>query len=73
MAPTDTSEGQLKVLEDRLLSVSIPDELKESVLTRLDQLKNLITSPSFLPELDRISKYIEWIVSASLYFRTQTT
>jgi len=71
MTSTGSSEEQLKVLEEKLLGINIPGELKESVLIRLDQLKNLVTSPSFLPELDRISKYVEWVISLPWYFRTQ--
>lgn len=71
MSQTEASEAQLQVLVDKLGSVKIPDGLKQTVLIRLDQLKKLVSSSSFLPELDRISKYVEWITSLPWYTRTQ--
>lgn len=71
MATTESSEEQIKLLVSKLEGVKIPDELKKNVLIRLDQLKNLVSSASFLPELDRISKYVEWIISLPWYNRTQ--
>ena len=61
----------MQALVDKLENVKIPEELKQTVLIRLDQLKKLVSSSSFLPELDRISKYVEWIISLPWYSRTQ--
>ena len=58
-----TVEEQLKTFSDSVTAADIPEELKQGVLTRLSQLSGLIKSPTFLPEFDRINKYIEWILS----------
>jgi len=71
MSREDSSLQQLIVLEKKISESKIPQDLNERIRIRLDQLKNLVTSPSFLPELDRISKYIEWIISLPWYERTQ--
>lgn len=41
----------------------VPEKLREMVLVRLDQLAKLTSSPTFLPEFDRVNKYIDWIIS----------
>jgi ATP-dependent Lon protease len=71
MASTGASEEQLKILTGKLESVKIPEDLKATILIRLEQLTKLVSSTSFLPELDRISKYIEWVISLPWYNRTQ--
>lgn len=71
MTQFESAEEQLKLLEQRLEGVNIPPDLKETVDIRLNQLKSLVSSSSFLPELDRISKYIEWIIALPWYERTQ--
>lgn len=65
------SEEQLSSLTDKINNSKIPDDLRGTVLIRLDQLKKLVTSSSFLPELDRISRYVEWIISLPWNERTQ--
>ena len=65
------SEEQLGSLTDKINNSKIPEDLKGTVLIRLDQLKKLVSSSSFLPELDRISRYIEWIISLPWNDRTQ--
>ncbi len=49
----------------------IPADLAESVLVRLDQLSRLTESSTFLPELDRMNRYIDWIASLPWNKRTQ--
>lgn len=39
----------------------MPERLRELVLVRLGQLAKLTTSATFLPEFDRMEKYIDWI------------
>jgi len=65
------SEEQLSSLTDKINNSKIPEDLRGTVLIRLDQLKKLVTSSSFLPELDRISRYVEWIISLPWNERTQ--
>jgi len=70
MVQTSASEEQLQLLTNQLSQVKMPEALKQTVQIRLDQLTKLVSSPSFLPELDRISKYVEWIVNLPWYERT---
>jgi len=41
---------------------TVPQDLKETIITRLEQLDNLINSVAYLPEFDRITRYIDWVV-----------
>ena len=42
-------------------------------MIRLDQLSKLTNSPTFLPEYDRINKYIDWVCSVPWQKRTEDT
>lgn len=57
MANTDT----LTQLNSTLAAAQMPQELKDKVTKRLVQLDELRGSSTFLPELDRITRYIDWI------------
>ena len=50
-------------LTDQVKSAQLPPELAEKILTRLSQLDQLVDSPTFLPEIDRMSRYVDWTVS----------
>ena len=69
----ENSSAQLLagLVQEVKASQELPEELKQSVLTRLNQLGMLTNSPSFLPELDRINKYIQWITSLPWNKRTE--
>jgi len=54
---------QLGLLSATLKKASLPGGLKDKVLTRLEQLSDVVDSPTFLPEFDRINRYIDWILS----------
>jgi len=69
----DSAAQEITVLIDRVKSVSLPDKLRELVLVRLNQLSKLTNSPSFLPEFDRMEKYIDWITTLPWNKRTQDT
>lgn len=58
-------------LIQKLDSAQIPPELKEETMARLQQMKTLINSPTFLPEIDKMSRYIDWIVSLPWDKRTE--
>ena len=62
---------QLDKLSIQIKSADIPEELREGTHLRLEQLKGLIDSPTFLPEFDRVNKYIEWILALPWNVRTQ--
>ncbi len=57
-------------LEKKLSSGQIPADLHENIKIRIDQLALLTGSQSFLPEVDRVNKYIEWVVSLPWNKRT---
>lgn len=59
----DQAGEQVKILSERVNKSTIPQELKEKILVRLNQLSKLTNSPTFLPEFDRISRYIDWVVA----------
>jgi ATP-dependent Lon protease len=65
------AEEQLQVLSKKVGSVQLPADLAETINVRLDQLGRLTASAAFLPELDRISRYIEWVIGLPWYSRTQ--
>ncbi|HLE49270.1 MAG TPA: AAA family ATPase [Patescibacteria group bacterium] len=68
---SDASQEQLKIIEDKVRNSKIPDDLRARIDLRLQQLERLILSPSFLPELDRISRYVDWITTIPWYARTE--
>lgn len=61
---------QVKTLTKTVSKADLPEELKKKVLARLSQLSRLTDSPTFLPEFDRINRYIDWIVSIPWNKRT---
>ena len=67
----DAAAQEISELGERIKSVSIPPKLAEEILVRLDQLSKLTNSPTFLPEFDRMSKYIDWVTSLPWEKRTQ--
>jgi ATP-dependent Lon protease len=50
-------------LLEKVKSAQIPDDLKDSVVIRLNQLQTLSESAAFLPELDKMNRYIGWIAN----------
>jgi ATP-dependent Lon protease len=52
---------EIEKLIETVKAADIPQELRERVLNRLNQLTSLVESSTFLPEYDRINRYIEWV------------
>ena len=67
----DNAASEITKLLDELKTANLPQKLAEEIVVRLEQLSKLVNSPTFLPEFDRISKYIEWVVSLPWEARTQ--
>lgn len=67
----DSAQVDISKLAERVNKVSLPEKLKETVLLRLDQLAKLTASPTFLPEFDRMNKYIDWITELPWERRTE--
>ena len=62
---------QLDSLSTAIKTADIPEELSSEIILRLEQLKGLTTSPTFLPEFDRLNKYIDWILTLPWNVRTE--
>lgn len=69
----DSAAQEITTLIDRVKKAELPEKLSEMVLVRLNQLSKLTNSPSFLPEFDRMEKYIDWIAVLPWNKRTQDT
>jgi len=69
----EPANEQIKDLSIKVEKSTIPPKLKESILVRLSQLLKLTNSPTFLPEFDRINRYIEFILSIPWTKTTQDT
>lgn len=63
----DTISPLLKAID----ASSAPDDLKEKVRTRLNQLERLHDSPMFMGEVDRMNRYIDWIIKLPWQRRTE--
>ncbi len=69
----DSAAQEITTLIEKIKTADLPDKLREMVLTRLNQLSKLTSSSSFLPEYDRMEKYIDWITFLPWNKRTQDT
>ena len=58
-------------LIEKVKTARIPIGLSDQTLARLTQLQGLRESPTFLPELDRITRYIDWIANLPWDARTK--
>lgn len=65
----DSVVTDLDKLKEKLVG-TIPPELLEKTQTRIEQLKKMTNSPTFLPEFDRLTKYIDWIISIPWSIKT---
>jgi ATP-dependent Lon protease len=67
----DSVQSQLTNLKDIIAKSDAPQDLRNQIQARLDQLGKLIESPTFLPEYDRINRYIDWVVNLPWSKRTE--
>jgi ATP-dependent Lon protease len=58
----NTVGEQIGELKSRVKQSEIPDELVGKIVTRLTQLESVIESSTFLPEFDRLNRYVEWVI-----------
>ncbi|PIZ45753.1 hypothetical protein COY30_01435 [Candidatus Woesebacteria bacterium CG_4_10_14_0_2_um_filter_44_9] len=68
-----TTLSDIQKLSEVVKGAKIPAKLQEETLARLEQLGKLMDSPTFLPEFDRVRKYIDWIISLPWELRTTDT
>lgn len=69
----DSAAQEITSLIERVKKATLPEKLSELVLVRLGQLAKLTSSSTFLPEFDRMEKYIDWIVNLPWEKKTQDT
>ncbi len=67
----DQAVKQVEDLVVKMQKADVPEDLRNSVLTRLSQLEKLTESSTFLPEFDRMNNYIGWITALPWNKRTQ--
>src|SRR3989304_6200089 len=67
----DTAIQEIASLAEKVKGSSVPDKLKEEITVRLTQLGKLTASPTFLPEFDRVSRFVEWVTTLPWEARTQ--
>ena len=67
----DAVGEQIKELSSKVKKAEIPADLQEKMLVRLDQLSRLTNSPTFLPEYDRVNRYVSWVISIPWEKRTK--
>jgi len=65
------SIDQISVLSQKVKAAALPQKLAEVILNRLEQLSKLSDSQTFLPELDRINRYINWLTNLPWNKRTK--
>jgi len=71
IAPNDTglntsqkpTTSQIQKLDDKIKSVSLPQELQEKVVAMVDRLRLIGNDSSFFIELDSTSRYIDWVTN----------
>lgn len=64
-------EEQIKNSIEQVKKAQIPEKLRERLLGRLDQLEGLVESPTFLPEFDSMTRYLEWTLSLPWQAKTK--
>lgn len=67
----DASVEQLQILINEVRSSNSPQALKDKILERLEQVSKIKGSPSFLAEVDRLTKYVGWVVQIPWEERTK--
>lgn len=62
MPDLQLKQKDLDLLLQKVKNANLPEKLQENIVTRFEQLDKLVDSPSFMPEYDRMAKYIEWVI-----------
>ncbi len=58
----DDSVTEILTLENKLLSSSAPNDLKEESMQSINRLKRMVRMGGYSMEFETVSKYIDWIV-----------
>ena len=67
----DSIISDLAKLTTRVDGSGMPQDLAVSIKTRVEQLKKMTSSPTFMPEFDRLMKYIDWCTKIPWNKKTQ--
>jgi ATP-dependent Lon protease len=59
----ESVQEDLAKLKASVEGKQLPEELSGAIVLRIDQLGRMVDSPTFLPEYDRLQKYIDWVVN----------
>jgi ATP-dependent Lon protease len=68
---TSTTNQDLSILEQKVKTATLPDELRNVIYIRLTQLAKLTGTDSFLTEFDRLNNYVDWVVNLPWNSRTK--
>ena len=67
----DSAVPEINNLKKKVQGTKIPESLSEEILVRLNQIEKMTASVSFIPEFDRMNRYIDWVVAIPWEKRTQ--
>lgn len=66
----DSAIQEIANLKSKVTGAKIPKGLSEEILVRLTQIEKMTASVSFIPEFDRMNRYIDWVVAIPWEKRT---
>jgi len=58
-----SEQDLISPLINKISEAQLPPDLKDRVNLRLEQMRALTDSPTFLPEIDNMTRYVDWITS----------
>ena len=67
----EPAANELTQLTQKVKATRLPEKLAETILIRIEQLGKLRDSPTYLPEFDRLSRYVSWVTLIPWEVRTQ--
>lgn len=70
MASADELSGQIVSLQEKVKIASLPTELQEKVLERLERIERIGATPLAFDEFDRTAEYIDWLIGLPWTKRT---
>ncbi|MBI2268015.1 MAG: AAA family ATPase [Candidatus Blackburnbacteria bacterium] len=71
--PVQTPSERIAFLRDRVKSATLPQDLADGVIARLDRLSETVELGSIFDDLDRIGAYVDWIVNLPWRVRSEDT
>lgn len=62
---------EIASLKIKVSKAQAPEELEKRILLRLGELEKMVDHPSFLPQLDSMRRYIDWVANLPWEKRTE--